>query len=293
MKKGHMNLTNARLLAVTAFTLVALIARKPALGADASAPARPLIIANAAPVPPAPPPAPTVAADSTERGAPAQDADAPPPPPPPARRTRHHATLAIDEDGNATKTRNGVTTELTPEQFYRAVGRRDLADELHERRMHKVRMAVGGGVLMGLGVAALLGDLIYVASNYVDCAQPVGSHGCTGGTTTNSHVTSGVAIGGVAGLVLGGGVLIGSLVGIHPDEGGEDERRDLLDEYNARAMRSDAQKTGPTELNGANAHGVKPDAATPRQLALRSLASLRIAPVLNEQSRGVTLGVSF
>ncbi len=290
-----MNRATARLLAVTSFALVSLVARKPALGADASAPAHPLILDNAAPARPAPvkpPPAMSNAGESSESAPPALDADAPPPPPP-ARHSRKRATLAIDEDGNATRTRNGVTTDLSSEQFYKAIGRRDLADELHERRMHKVRMAVGGGVLMGLGVAALLGDLIYVASNYVDCVQMVGSHGCTGGTTTNSHVTAGVAIGGVAGLVLGGGVLVGSLVGIHPDEGGEDERRDLLDEYNARAPRSDAQKAGPAELNGANVREVKPDAATPRQLALRSLETLRVMPLVSAQDRGVALGLSF
>ena len=284
-----MNITNARLLAVTSFALVALIARKPALGADASAPAHPLIIDNAAPAQPAP----TVAADASERAAPALDADAPPPPPPPARRTRQRATLAIDEDGNATKTRNGVTTELTPEQFYRAVGRRDLADELHERRMHKVRMAVGGGVLMGLGVAALLGDLIYVASDYVDCSSTLGSHGCTGGTTANSHVTAGVAIAGVAGVVLGGGVLIGSLVGIHPDEGGDEERRDLLDEYNTRAPRGDARTTVPAALNTTNSQDATLGGSTAKQVALRSLATMRVMPLLAAQERGVALGVSF
>ncbi len=275
-----MNRTNARLLAVASFTIIALVARKPALGADASAPEHPLVIDNAVPAQPvivAPPNAP--------------DVDAPPPAA--ARRPRARATIAIDEDGNATKTRNGVTTDLTPEQFYKAVGRKDLAEALHERKLHKVRMAVGGGVLIGLSAALLIGDFIYVVNNTIGCGVTVGSRGCTDRFTGNSRLASGLAIGGFAGLLAGGGVLVGSLVGIRPDAGGDDERRDLLDEYNLRAARRDAAPNAMQERNETDTHSAQPANATPRQLALRSLATLSLAPLVNDEARGVTLRMAF
>jgi hypothetical protein len=258
-----MNRINARLLAATAFALVALIARKPALGADASA----LTVADA-PV-----------ASSTS-----SPVDEVPPTPPNGPR----ANLEIDDQGNATKTLNGVTTRLTPEQFYAAVGRDDLAEAVRKRRAGKERVGVVGGTM------ALVGTGLLLAASGVgerqSCTLPTGGHVCATGASSNANVDRGMAIGGGGMIFAGAGLLVGVLVGIHPDPLDDDERRDLLDDYNARAQRSDAHANAPSEQNATNAQGAARGTEQTGPIALRSLS---VAPLVSDQARGVTLRMSF
>ena len=279
-----MNRFNARLLALASFTLVSLVARKPALGADGSDSTQPLVIDNAAPQP----------ASNAPGGSalPEQRFDAPPPAPA-AGRTRPRAILEIDEHANATKTRNGVTTELTPEQFYKAVGRKDLAEALQERRKEKRGVVIGGAVLAGLGTALLIGDVAYAAGGFRSCNLPSAQSRCSAQYAINNQLAATLALVGLGGIVAGTGVLVGGLVGMHPDAGGEDERRDLLDEYNARAPRSEARTNAPDGMNATNEQEAPRDAAGTRQLALRSLATLSLAPLVSDQARGVTLRMAF
>ncbi len=280
-----MNRINARLLAVASFTLVALVARKPALGADGSDSERPLVIDNDAT------PHPALAAPGAS-ALPEQRFDAPPPPPP-AHRTRSRAVLEIDEDGRATKTRNGVTTALTPEQFYKAVGRRDLAEALHDRRKEKKAVVIGGAVLAGLGTATLIGDIAYAAGGFRSCNLPGARSNCSPQYAINNQLAATLALVGIGGIIAGTGVLVGGLVGMHPDAGGDDERRDLLEEYNARAPRSAAHSNTAASVNETTAQGAPRDGAGTRLLALRPLSTLSVAPLLGDQARGMTLRMSF
>ena len=70
-----------------------------------------------------------------------------------------------------------------------------------------------------------------------------------------------------------------------------DERRDLLDEYNARAT------DGASSNSRGDTQGAQNVSSTTRNpapsKAERALATLRIAPLLADQSHGVALGMSF
>ncbi len=201
----------------------------------------------------------------------------------PAARPLRKAKIEIDRNGDALQIGPHTITELTPEQFYKAVGRDDLAVSLRQERKAKTAVVVSGAVLAGLGSAALFADLVYDMGSLGNCSY-AGQTNCSHGYSPNAQIERGLAIGGALGVTVGAGALLVGLLGVHPDAEGEQQRRDLAEQYNARAGQAGEPATRAT---------AEVTTETPRQLASRSLETLRVAPLISAQTRGVTLGVSF
>jgi len=197
----------------------------------------------------------------------------PPPPPPAPPAPSAGGLLTITPDGIAVlNDSQGLRTTLTPDEFYKLVGRQDLGDAVHERSTRDLWMIGGGSIAAAAGLVVLVGDLVYVVSHI--CFTYASSN-CQ---AANSNVAGGLFVGGLLGIGVGTGVAIAGGIARRLDDGGVEERRTLADEYNDRAARSDA-----TEAQPDPAANSKPS----------PLATLRPIPVAVERGGGLGVAMSF
>ena len=206
-------------------------------------------------------------------------------PPPP----REPGVLTVADDGSGVlTTRSGLRTALEPIDFYKQVGRDDLAVALAERVRTRQSFIAGGAALVVIASALFFGNAIYQLSN----CPGLGDEGCGPNSpepsTANPGTVSALNIASALGTALGVGLLIAG-VAQQPDEGGPGQRRALAADYNARTAKADP--AGPdggaiSDEAGAPAGSLSADARA-------QLRTLRAIPIAADGARGMALAISF
>ena len=247
-----MNRIDSRRRIWTSLALLAIAAARPARAADASD-------AASTTAPQALPPAPVAG----------------------GRASTTHDTFALDQNGNASRNHAGLITALSPTEFYAAVGRKDLAEGLARRRNLKTGVVVSGALLGALSTVAFFASVVYSPDS---CSNTnFDKPACNGFYFTEKTAQTLTAVS-LVGVGVGMSSMALGLIALHPDDGGEAERRELADEYNARGSKTDASSPAPV----AQVHKL-----TTQQLAARSLSTLSVAPLVTDQGHGLSLRMSF
>jgi hypothetical protein len=198
-----------------------------------------------------------------------------------ARAQATRDTFAVGQNGNAIRNHAGLITALSPTEFYAAVGRKDLAEGLALRRNIKTGVVVSGALLGALSTVAFFASVVYSPDS---CSNTnLDKPACNGFYFTEKTAQTLTAVS-LVGVGVGMSSMALGLIALHPDDGGEEERRRLADEYNEQGTKADASAPVPV----AQTHQL-----TTQQLAARSLSTLSISPLVSDQGRGVSLRMSF
>lgn len=160
--------------------------------------------------------------------------------------------------------------EMDEDDFFREVGRNDLAESYRNRR-------VARRGLIGVGIAGAIGTTVYALATAFgndDCNVPVGDpnfgEACVEAPGRALGRAGGIFM---VGLAASGGLILGAvLVNPHPVK--VDELRRLADEYNVTLRRRLAAPAAP-----------KPGD--------RDIVTFYVAPGAGPTVRGLTLGVAF
>ncbi len=178
-----------------------------------------------------------------------------------------HATLSNDHVIYQGRYRKRVDEE----DFFREVGRNDLAESCQNRRIARWGLfGAGGAVVLGTAVYAIASATSSDGCN-VPTSDPNFSEACVDrpGRALQRGVTTALI-----GAAVGGGLILGGLfANPHPVE--VDEVRRLADEYNVALRRKLATPATPTPTRD------------------HTHLTFYIAPGAGSTARGLTLGVAF